>query len=642
MNFLQRVQQAVGFGRRAPPATAQVRGFHAARLDRLTADWLAETRSINEELRSDLDKLRARGRDLGNNNDYARRFRQMVADNIVGASGVRLQVRVEDRPGVPDRLANQAIEAAWKDWQSVCDVTRHQHFRDLCATLVGGLPSDGEFLVRQVRGADAGNRYGYALQLIDVDRIATQLNKVLPGGAAIIMGVEVDAYRRPVAVHVYTSHPDSATGSRQTARLAAEDIIHCFRVERGEQLRGIPWMAPGMLSLHHLGKLKLAALLAAEHGANHFGFFTTPDGQAPVGGLDDAGQPIAVSQPGTYDTLPPGVSFQAYDSKYPEANFAPFVKTTLQRIASGWGVAYHSLANDLEGVNFSSIRSGTLEERDRWMADQEWFIASFLEPVYANWLTMALMMGAITMPNGSALPAAKRDKFARHEWQPRRWDWVDTKADTEDSILKVRAGLMSPQDLAAAMGYDFEDTLKAIADAQALAAEYGVPLPAYDALPGATAAAPAAPEPVPARELEPLLEQQLRELRQEMRDQMATLRQVPPAPQPVVVNNSVRTEDLAEAVAQASANVLAEVREHHLETVAALRQELADMQINVAAPIVNVAAPTVNVEAPAVTLEATVPAAQVVVNNTHPTRAIQTVERDRNDEIVRTITTYET
>jgi lambda family phage portal protein len=244
-------------------------------------------------------------------------------------------------------------------------------------------------------------------------------------------------------------------------------------------------MAAGMLSLHHLGSYKLAALLAAEHGANHYGFFQTPDGTAPIGAMDDEGQVITTSQPGTFDMLPAGVTFQPYDSRYPETNFGPFVKVTLQRIASGWGVAYHSLANDLEGVSFSSIRSGTLEERDRWMSDQEWFIAAFMEPVFREWLRMALLSGAITMPNGSALPASKYEKFSRHEWQCRRWDWVDPKSDVEANIMKVKAGLMSPQDLAAAMGYDFEDVLAAIKVAQELAAQYGVNLNAYDSLPGA-------------------------------------------------------------------------------------------------------------------------------------------------------------
>ncbi len=466
---------------------AQVRRFSGARIDRISGNWLATEVSINQELRGDLNLLRSRGRDLGQNNDYAVKFVGMCRDNIIGPGGIRLQVRVEDGPGKPDRLANAAIEAAWADWSKACDITGHQTLRDICNTLVGGLPSDGEFLVRMVQGRAAGNKYGLALQVIDVDRIDTTYNV---GGTAntnaVIMGVEVDAYRRPVALHLFAAHPsDGVQSSRHRIRVPVSEVLHKFQVQRAEQVRGIPWMAPGMLSLHHLGNFKLSALLAAEHGANHYGFFTTPDGAPPIGDEVDGGQAITASQPGTFDTLPQGVSFQAYDSKYPNEVFGPFVKTTLQRIASGWRVAYHSLANDLEGVSYSSIRSGALEERDRWAADQEWFISAFMEPVFNVWLQNSLLLGAITMPTGSALPAAKIDKFRKHDWQPRRWEWVDPQGDMQAKILAVKAGLMAPQDLANAMGYDFDDVLTAIAMAQKQAAALGVQLTAYDPTPGA-------------------------------------------------------------------------------------------------------------------------------------------------------------
>jgi len=59
-----------------------------------------------------------------------------------------------------------------------------------------------------------------------------------------------------------------------------------------------------------------------------------------------------------------------------------------------------------------------------------------------------------------------------------------------------------------------------------------------------------------------------------------------------------------------------------------------------AAPVVNVAPPTVQVAAPNV--ELTVQPADVTVNNVHPSKAVQTVERDPNtQEITATITTYE-
>lgn len=466
----------------------QVRRLQAARLDRLTNDWLATEQSINQDLRTDLNRTRARGRDLAMNNDYATKFVGMVKNNIIGPGGIRLQMRVEDKPGTPDRLANAAIEDAWAEWSKACDITGQQSLRDMCETMVGGLPADGEFMLRLVRGTESGSRFGLALQLIDVDRIDTTFNIAgAPGRNAIIMGVEVNAYRRPVAVHVFAAHPnDGANGSRMRVRLDINETLHRFRVERAEQMRGVPWMAPGMISLHHLGNFKLSALLAAEHGANHYGFFTAPDGQAPIGGVDTGtNEQITPTQPGTYDTLPTGTTFTPHESKYPNEVFGPFVKTTLQRIASGWRVAYHSLANDLEGVSYSSIRSGSLEERDRWAADQEWFISSTMEPIFQAWLQSSLLMGAITMPNGSALPASKIAKFSRHEWQPRRWEWVDPKSDMEAKILAVRAGLMSPQDLASAMGYDFDDVLTAIANAHTQAAALGVKLTAYDPTPGA-------------------------------------------------------------------------------------------------------------------------------------------------------------
>lgn len=501
MNLLQRALRTIWPKAQPQPPRGQLRRFEGARLDRLTSDWFATQDSINQELRSDLDRLRHRGRQLVQNNDYARKFAGMVSDNIIGPGGVRLQVRVEDSPGQPDRMANAAIEGAWADWCKACDLTGQMSLRDTCALLVGSLPADGEFLVRFVRGTEARNRFNFAVQVIDVDRIDTSYNGRAANGNMVHMGVEVDAARRPVAMHLYTAHPSDAAGTARTSqRVPTNEVLHRFKVERPEQLRGIPWIAPGMLTLHHLGGFMLSALLAAEHGANHYGFFTSPDGEAPpsVGQADASGQVISASQPGIYDTLPQGYGFQAHESKYPNEVFGPFAKTCLQRIATGWRVAYHSLANDLEGVSFSSIRSGTLEERDRWAADQEWFIGAFMEPLYTAWLQAALLSGAIAMPNGSALPAAKLPKFSRHEWQPRRWEWVDPRSDMEAKVLAVRAGLMAPQDLSSAMGYDFEDTLKSIRDAQALAATFGVQLTAYQAPNAPAPAAPAAPPPKPA------------------------------------------------------------------------------------------------------------------------------------------------
>lgn len=468
------------------PQNQQKRGFSAAKLGRLAGDWIATEQSINQELRSDLARLRARGRDLVKNNDYARKFVAMCEDNIVGFEGFRLQARAADPNGKRDDAACKAIEAAWYRWSRACDVTGRMSFNDLCRNLIGGLPADGEFLAVMVRGKDADNPFQFALQVIDVDRIDTQFNGEY-GGNTVIMGVEVNAYRKPVALHLFKAHPsDGIRSSRERVRLPMNNVIHAFRIERAEQMRGIPWMAPGMLSLHHLGNFKLSALLAAEHGANHYGFFERKQSETltpPIG--EDNGKEIeTVSVPGMYEELPEGFEFKPFQSQYPNTVFAPFVKTTLQRIASGWRVAYHSLANDLKGVSFSSIRSGTLEERDRWRVDQQWFIGVFCRVVFEAWLEMALLAGQIQTAEGKSLPYSKFEKFKKHEWQPRGWEWVDPQKDMQAKLLAVNAGLIPPQDLAEAMGYNIEDNLRLISEFQALAEKFNVKLPAYDSKPG--------------------------------------------------------------------------------------------------------------------------------------------------------------
>lgn len=60
-----------------------------------------------------------------------------------------------------------------------------------------------------------------------------------------------------------------------------------------------------------------------------------------------------------------------------------------------------------------------------------------------------------------------------------------------------------------------------------------------------------------------------------------------------------------------------------------------------AAPVVNVEAPVVNVSAPSVSVTNDVQPAPVTVNNAFASKAVQTVERDENDEITRTVTQYE-
>lgn len=459
-----------------PSRTHIPRPFKAASYDRLTASWLASRQSINDELRSDLDALRGRAREVAKNNGYGRKFLKMVARNVVGPKGFVLQARVQDEQGTPDGLANAAVEQAFYKWsrRGCAEITGRLSFNDLCRAVIRAIARDGEALVCMVRGSEARNAEGLSLQLIDVARIDTARNrKAANGQPAVIMGVEVDAYQRPLGYWI-KEHPEA--GSSAAVRYPASDILHLYVMDEPEQMRGIPWMHAAMLDTHDLGEFNRSALLAARKGADTLGFIVSPTGDASqLGDAEDVdGTPLHLSAPGTYDVLPEGYDIRTPDAQYPHAAYDPFTKAILRRIASGLDVSYNSLANDLEGVNFSSIRAGVLEERDEWTQIQNWFVDAFLEPVHAEWFARAMAARAIVLPNGSALPITKADKFRAHEWQGRRWSWVDPLKDIEASRKAIQTGVASPQMIAAQNGVDAEDVLAAIAAFESMQARFGV------------------------------------------------------------------------------------------------------------------------------------------------------------------------
>lgn len=459
----------------------QMRRFEGAIVNRLTASWQSVNTAINAELRTDLDRLRARSRDLFKNNEYGKKFGRMVRNNVAGPDGFRLQVLAEDAANKPDSYANQAIEKAFTRWSraSQCDVTGKRSFADICRAVSVSVARDGEALIRKRRGSGAGD-FGYQLQLLDVDRLDTLMNLwPAEGRNAVIMGVEVDKWCKPVAYHLWDRHPtESPNVSRVRERVPASDMFHLFIADEDEQVRGVPWMHAAMRRLNDLGAYREAAVIAARIGASKMGFFQSPDGDpgTATDGQDNSGNFLKEATPGEFDVLPNGYTFTSFNPDYPHQQFADFNKATLRGIASALGVSYPSLANDLNGVNFSSIRAGVLEERDEWMVIQHWLTGVFLVTVYEDWLDMALLRGAILLPNGSALPIAKKQKFLEHKWQGRRWPWVDPLKDMAASVLAIENGLASPQQIAAQTGRDIEEVINDLARFQQMLKDKGVTL----------------------------------------------------------------------------------------------------------------------------------------------------------------------
>ncbi|MDF1536074.1 MAG: phage portal protein [bacterium] len=456
------------------------RGYSAGGSDRLSNDWKTTSLSANGELRYTLKALRGRSRDLAMNNDYARRYLQTCVSNVVGPRGVGLQMRVTYPNGrTLDKMANRIIEAAWKEWgqRGTCTICGKYSWLGVQRLVAESTPRDGEILIEKVLGEEADNRFGYALNIVEADHLDEDLTTDLQNGNRILMGVEEDRFGRPIAYHMLAYHPGDYTWhtykGQQYVKVSADRIVHVFKPDRAGQSRGVPWMHTAMGTLRMVDAYAEAELVAARAAASKMGFIVTPTGDDYNGDDKDSdGNTITEFEPGVIEQLPVGQDFKPFDPDSPSGKFNPFVKAMLQKTASGLGVAYSTLSSDLEAVNFSSIRSGVLEERQNWRTLHNWFIESLCAPIFEGWLFWTLSNSAL---GESFLPRDYR-RLNSPTWQPRGWDWVDPLKDANANIAAIRAGTRTRTETTAERGMDFEDILTQLAEEEARAKELGLTL----------------------------------------------------------------------------------------------------------------------------------------------------------------------
>jgi lambda family phage portal protein len=218
----------------------------------------------------------------------------------------------------------------------------------------------------------------------------------------------------------------------------------------------VPWAHSAMLKLNHLHGYEEAAVVGARAGASQMGIITENVANDPnyTGAPSDQAVLPTEVNPGAVMRLPAGLDFKKFDPNQPSTNFADFVKAMLRGVASGMGVSYNGLANDLEGVSYSSIRYGSLEEREVWKELQKHLIEHVLEDIYEAWLVRAVVNGALSLPAskvGNAVTA--------HRWRARGWAWVDPLKDMQANELALGMGVTTLTRIAAENGEDFEEII---------------------------------------------------------------------------------------------------------------------------------------------------------------------------------------
>jgi lambda family phage portal protein len=480
------------FLRRKKEKKRVVRSFYGgSNSSRFLTDLMGSFGSADVVTADGLAKLRARARELAENNPIAKRYINLMCTNVIGEKGIVLQAKTRNQLGTLDTADNQMIERHWNIWcQRYASKDRRRNLVEVQQLVEKTLSRDGEVLIRILNDE---NPYGISLQVLESDYLNETYNKDL-GVNKIKMGIEVNGFNRPVAYHLFRKLPNDtlsgglgSTAQSDYIRVPADNIIYLTKSDRPSATRGVTPFAPVMESLNMLHGYDQAELFAARASSI---MFTTTTSELPeydqalaTSGTEDTADCSGMNyvssiQPGDNINLPPGVKMNLNKAEHPTTAYGEFTKNALRRVAIGLNVNYNSLAGDYESVNYSSARVAILEDRPFFKIEQQFIINNMLRKVYEDWLLKALLLSAIKNNQGKPIPYKDEilEKFSQVEFKPKGWGWVDPIKEVEASVAAIQNGLRSPQDVISESGRDAEEVLTEIQNYKSLAKEKGLEL----------------------------------------------------------------------------------------------------------------------------------------------------------------------
>jgi lambda family phage portal protein len=475
------------------------RAYEMAHSSRLSAGFFGSRNNYNWDIRMGLASIRAKARELAQNDPLIKKALRTFEKNIVGPEGFVLRNKafsyVKDKDGKwgkeYDDLANKIIQDAYWLWtrKQYCTIRQDLTLRQLLKLIIRAKFIDGEVFLKKVYTSKNINPFGYALQPIDATLLDETLNKKLPNGNIICMGVELDANQRKVA-YWFTSYKIEDEMSpmpirKEYQRISADQIYHLFNREYIGQLRGVTQLVAIGNRLYNLKAYQDNALNNAKSAACKVLMLqrrtdtVTETIDPDIAGEEgiEAGEEVIYQNvsPGETYIVPEGYEAVPYDPAYPQNEYEQYTARVTKEIASGMGdIDYPTLSSDLSDVNYTSIRHGLLDSRLGYSDQQTDLREDLLEPSFKDFLESAILNGYFKN-DSVALPIVKFDKFNAPVFYGHKGDWVDPLKDKSAWKLGISVGMDSLEEYLATKGVDLEEHLdqlqkeKQMMDARGLA-----------------------------------------------------------------------------------------------------------------------------------------------------------------------------
>jgi lambda family phage portal protein len=421
----------------------------------------------NQIASQDARQLRNQARHLERNHDISRNVLNVLEQNTVGSG-----IDVIPAPRLPNGNIDTDLAARlaelWDDFWDRPEVTWRHDFGKTQQLMARSAYRDGDVFYQELTGPVAYLEHGslvpYSIEMIEADLVPLEFNAP---ERRIFQGCEVNAWGRPIAWHVYKSHPgELATLTTETKRVDASYLRQIAHLDRIGQIRGLSVFASVMTRLDDIKDYEESERIAAKVAASLTAFIKKgnpelygADALASTSVVPGAGGERAYRDmrmvPGMIaDDLLPGESVEVIDSKRPNPNAETFRTGQLRAASGGVRVSFSSMARNYDGT-YSAQRQELVEQWGAYELLAELFIAQYVRPVWRGFVQASVMSGLVKLPRAWTVRHLAAASFQRPVMP-----WIDPLKEAYARGEAEDRGWSSPQQNALALGNNPDDVLR--------------------------------------------------------------------------------------------------------------------------------------------------------------------------------------
>ena len=446
--------------------------------DKLLKNWNPLARSANAELLDNLQSLFSRSRDLEKSNGIAVSIIDTIVDKTIG-HGLKLTPQVDFKAlgWSPEKAKewNEKVENLWSLFANskLFDVAQKNNFNATARLALRTALMNGEVLALPYWNKSHGSMFNTQLKLVECDRLVTP--KSQENNSKVHAGIKVDDNGVPVNYYIAKNYPDDDVFQYNLdiqsipahTKFGRKQVIHIFKQDRVDQLRGKPLFSPVLAQFKKLDMYEEAELSAAVVSALIALIIESPnmedDELIKLFGIESEPERLPEIradwnrglQDGSVLQLFPGEKAQGFTPNRPNTAFSAFIETNLKQICVAHGLPYEMIMKDFSKCNYSSARAALQEGWEKILSTREWFVEEFVKEVYALFIEEIANKNMVEAPDFYLYKQAYL-KFSVHG--PTR-GILDPVKEANAASIRLSQGISSLQDECSALGKDWEDVL---------------------------------------------------------------------------------------------------------------------------------------------------------------------------------------